>query len=171
MRLFVFLLFLQSFTALNTFGQGARKTNSKAGLLTGYQYRLSRDSYTSFKYSRVYSSADGEFITTYKIFHPANGRYVYTVIATHNKIEQTVKVLIKDTSGGIFSRVNDESTDYETPSLSPFGIRGDVALLAGDKVPNQLAVKFVNAKYENVKVLSVAGSRDNNDFVFYILEK
>lgn len=139
--------------------------------MTGYQYTLSRNSYTPFKYSRAYSSADGEFITTYSIFHPVNGKHVYTATATHNKIEKTVKVLIKDTSGGMFSRVNDESTDYEIPSLSPFGIRGDVALIAGDKVPNQLAVKFVNSKYENVKVSSVAGSRDNNDFIFYILDK
>lgn len=67
--------------------------------------------------------------------------------------------------------MNQEETTYENPTLEPFGFRGDVGLLGGNKIPNQLAVKFSNSKFEYVLVQSVLGSCHNNDFEFFVLER
>lgn len=139
--------------------------------MTGYQYLLSTNNFISFKYSRTFSTSGDTFITKYKIYHPTKGTYILTITATHYKNEKKVEVVIEDTNGGIFSEINKEETAYETPTLDVFGFRGSVGALGGEKVPNQLAVKFTSARFENVKVASVLGSHENNDFEFFVLDQ
>ena len=84
--------------------------------------------------------------------------------------EKKVEVITEEADGGIFAQLNKEETTYDVPSLEVFGFRGNVGLLGGKKVPNQLAVKFSSSKLEYIKVLSVLGSNYNNDFEFFVLD-
>lgn len=140
---------------------------------TGYAYLLSSNEYVPLKYTRAYSGSGNEFVTKYTIYHPKKGYAWMTVTATHNKTDKSVNVSIDDTNDGIFSHIHDEKTTYETPSLQPFGFRGSVGALGGKRTPNQLMVKFVSNKYENVKVVHVWGSdvSDFNNTYFFILDE
>lgn len=139
---------------------------------TGYLYDLEYDDNYPFQYSRSYSEDSDTFVTTYKIYHATKGHHAVTVIATHYKSEKRVKVDIEDAGGGIFAHINDEETNYEEPSLEPFGFRGAVGALGGNRVPNQLMVKFVSSKFENVKVVHVNSTEPGtNNFQFYVLDE
>jgi len=140
---------------------------------TGYAYILSSDEYIAIKYTRSYSGSGDEFLTKYVIFHPTKGYAWMTVTATHNKSSKTIKVGIDDTNESIFSHINDEETNYETASLAPFGFRGDVGVLGGKRVPNQLMVKFASGKFENVKVVHVLGSEKSEfeNTMYFILDE
>ena len=171
MRKIILVLTIGLLATFITYGQTIKKTTSTQTLMTGYQYLMSTDNFTSFKYSRTFSTSGENFITKYKIYHPIKGTYILTITATHFKNDKKVEVVIEDTKGGIFSEINKEQTTYETPSMSTFGFRGSVGALGGKKVPNQLAVKFTSEKFENVKIASVLGSHENNDFEFFVLDK
>lgn len=140
---------------------------------TGYAYVLNSDDYVTIKYTRAYSGSSDEFVTKYTIYHPTKGYAWITVTATHNRADKTVKISVDDTNEGIFSHINDEETTYETPSLEVFGFRGSVGALAGKRVPNQLMVKFVSNKFENVKVVHVLGSEksDFNNTMYFVLDE
>lgn len=140
---------------------------------TGYAYVLNSDDYVTIKYTRAYSGSGDEFVTKYTIYHPTKGYAWITVTATHNRADKTVKISVDDTNEGIFSHINDEETTYETPSLEAFGFRGSVGALAGKRVPNQLMVKFVSNKFENVKVVHVLGSEksDFNNTMYFVLDE
>lgn len=140
---------------------------------TGYAYVLNSDDYVAVKYTRAYSGSGDEFVTKYTIYHPTKGYAWITVTATHNQANKTVKISVDDTNEGIFSHINDEETTYETPSLEAFGFRGTVGALAGKRVPNQLMVKFVSNKFENVKVVHVLGSEksDFNNTIYFVLDE
>ena len=140
---------------------------------TGYAYVLNSDDYVTIKYTREYSGSGDEFVTKYTIYHPTKGYAWITVTATHNRADKTVKISVDDTNEGIFSHINDEETTYETPSLEAFGFRGSVGALAGKRVPNQLMVKFVSNKFENVKVVHVLGSEksDFNNTMYFVLDE
>lgn len=139
---------------------------------TGYEYDLNTDDYYPFKYTREYKEEGDTFITIYKIYHPTKGHHAFTVTATHYKSEKKVKVDVEDAGGGIFAHINDEETTYETPSMEPFGFRGTVGALGGNRVPNQLMVKFVSNKYENVKVVHINASEPGtSNFYFYVLDE
>lgn len=141
--------------------------------LSGSLYLLSSNKYVPLKYTRTYRTSGDEFLTKYTIYHPKKGYAWMTVTATHNKIDKSVKVSVEDTNDGIFSQIHDEETIYETPTMEPFGFRGNVGALAGKRTPNQLMVKFVSNKYENVKVVHVWGS-DVSDFentYFFVLDE
>lgn len=165
-NIFVFAVFitLVFLLGLSSFGQTFYK---------GVTYVLSADDYVSIKYTRTFSGASFEFITKYTIYHPTKGYAWMTVTATHNRTDRTVKVSIDDTNEGIFSHINDEETTYENPSLEPFGFRGDIGVLLGKRVPNQLMVKFASNKFENLKVVHVLGSEksDVNNRMFFILDE
>lgn len=139
---------------------------------TGYQYVLNSDDYISFKYTREYKTDGENYLTIYKIYHPKKGHHAFTITATHYKADKKVKVDVEDAGGGIFAHINSEETTYETPSLEPFGFRGSVGALGGKRVPNQLMVKFVSNKFENVKVVHVnATEPGTNNFYFYVLDE
>ena len=140
---------------------------------TGYAYVLNSDDYVAVKYTRAYSGSGNEFVTKYTIYHPTKGYAWITVLATHNIANKTVKISVDDTNEGIFSHINDEETTYETPSLEAFGFRGSVGALAGKRVPNQLMVRFVSNKFENVKVVHVLGSEkaDFNNTMYFVLDE
>lgn len=149
MRKFILTLTVGFLTTFMTYGQASKKVATSQVLMTGYQYLMSKNDFTSFKYSRILSAFGDNFITKYKIYHPVTGKYFLTITATHYKSEKKVEVVVEDANGGIFSDINKEETTYEIPTLAPFGFRGAVGGLGGKKVPNQLAVKFTNAKFEN----------------------
>jgi len=151
------------FTVTLSFGQ-------KKIYLTGYQFLTSTGQYTSFKYTREYSGSGDEFLTTYTIYHPAKGTPSVIIKATHNVSQKKITVTVEDANGGMFAHINTEEKTYTTPSLEPFGIGGAVRMLGGDNVPNQLMVKFVSSKYENIKVCHIAGSHENSDFEFFVLD-
>lgn len=139
---------------------------------TGYQYVVNDDDYYSFKYTREYKEEGNIYTTIYKIYHPTKGHHAITVTAVHNKSEKKVKVDIENAGGGIFAHINDEETTYETASMEPFGFRGSVGALGGNRVPNQLMVKFVSSKYENVKVVHVNATEPaTSNFIFYVLDE
>ena len=156
--------------AMTAFGQTAKKSNSQA-FLTGYQYLMSSDNFTSFKYTRTYNTSDGNFITTYNIYHPTKGYHKLTITATHYPQDKKVVVITEDAGGGIFAKMGSEETTYETASSEPFGFRGSVGALGGRRVPNQLKIEFTSTKFENIKVDQVMGSHKNNDFEFFILDE
>jgi hypothetical protein len=171
MRKIILALTIGLVATFIAYGQSAKKTTTGQTLMTGYQYLMSTDNFTSFKYSRTYSTSGDNFITKYKIYHPIKGTYILTITATHYKDDKKVEVVIEDANGGIFSEINKEETTYEAPSMAMFGFRGSVGELGGTKVPNQLAVKFTSSKFENVKVVSVLGSHENDDFEFFVLDQ
>jgi len=139
---------------------------------TGYEYDLNTDDYYPFKYTREYKEEGDVFKTIYKIYHPTKGHHAFTVTATHYKSEKKVKVDVEDAGGGIFAHINDEETTYETPSMEAFGYRGTVGALGGNRVPNQLMVKFVSNKYQNVKVVHINASEPGtSNFYFYVLDE
>lgn len=139
---------------------------------TGYQYVLSSNDFISFKYTREYKTVGEQYVTIYKIYHPTKGYHAFTVTATHIKSDKKVKVDVEDAGGGVFAHINSEETTYKTPSLEPFGFRGDVGALGGKRVPNQLMVKFASNKYDNVKVVHVnATEPGSNNFYFYVLDE
>lgn len=139
---------------------------------TGYEYDLNTDDYYPFKYTREYKEDGDVYKTIYKIYHPTKGHHAFTVTATHFKSEKKVKVDVEDAGGGIFAHINDEETTYETPSMEAFGFRGTVGAMGGDRVPNQLMVKFVSNKYENVKVVHINASEPGtSNFFFYVLDE
>lgn len=139
---------------------------------TGYQYVLNDDEFYAFKYTREYQEEGDVYKTIYKIYHPTKGYHTITITATHYKSDKKVVVEVEDANGGIFASMNKEETTYETPSLDAFGFRGAVGGLGGKRVPNQLMVKFVSYKYENVKVVHVNGTEPGtSNFIFYVLDE
>lgn len=142
--------------------------------LTGLVYDLKSDDYYSIKYNRKYSGTDNEFVTKYTIYHPTKGYAWMTVTATHDKMKKEIKVSVDDTNEGIFSHINDEEIKYDSASIEPIGSRGMAGVLGGKRIPNQITVKFVSAKYENVKVVHIMGSAKSefsNAYYFILDEK
>lgn len=163
---------IYALTVILTFLTMFQNESFAQNILYGYQYNLNTDENTKFKYTRDYSESGDEYVTTYKIYHPTKGYHAITVTATHKKAEKKVIVKVEYATGGIFSDICTEETTYEEPSIKPFGFRGAVGAIGGNRVPNQLKVKFVSTKYENVKVLHVNGTvTGRSDFTFYVLDE
>lgn len=139
---------------------------------TGYEYDIDTDDYYPFKYTREYKEDGDIYKTIYKIYHPTKGHHAFTVTAIHYKSEKKVTVDVEDAGGGIFAHINKEETTYETPSMEAFGFRGTVGALGGNRVPNQLMVKFVSNKFQNVKVVHInATEPGSSKFYFYVLDE
>jgi len=51
--------------------------------------------------------------------------------------------------------------------MSGFGFKGADQILAGNRVPNQLAVKFLNKSFTYVKVIDVLGYHGNDGAEYY----
>jgi hypothetical protein len=97
-------------------------------------YVMNIDDYVSFKYTRSYSTSGNNFVTTYQVYSPTNGRLYQIITATHIVSESKIVVDIKDANGGIFAHINKEQTTYDTPTLEAFGFRGSAGMLS-DRVP------------------------------------
>lgn len=140
--------------------------------LYGYQYDMNTDNYTKFEYTRSFSGSGDEYTTTYNIYHPTKGYHAVTVTAIHKVSEKKIIVNVRFATGGLLSDICTEETTYDIPALEPFGFRGLIAEFGGSRVPNQLMVKFVSTKYENVKVMHVNGSiPSESEFIFYVLDE
>ena len=137
---------------------------------TGYQYTVNSDEVIKFKYTREYIEEEDLYTTIYKIYDLDKGKHAITVTAVHYKPEKRVVVEVEDASGGFFSDMNKEETTYEEPSSEPFGFRGSIGALIGKKVPNQLKVKFVSEKYENIKVMDIMSLREYGTYQFLVLD-
>ena len=148
------------------FGQKKKTVDIK---LSGREYVLSEDEYVPFKYTRNFSAVGNDFVTTYEIYNPRTGRLFQIIKATHFISVKKIVVDIQDANGGIFAHINTEETTYNVPSLEPFGFRGSAGALGGNRVPNQLMVKFTNSKFQYIKVVNInatpSGSRDYYNYV------
>ncbi|WP_310393755.1 energy transducer TonB [Hymenobacter sp.] len=150
------------------YGQAAHK---KAIIFsTGYQYLTRTSQLTPFRYTRSFRGTGPLFTTVYKLYHPTKGTPFLTITAKHDKPAQTVVVEVADTQGSIFSQINQEETTYEGTPVTGFGFRGAVGGLFGKRIPNQLGLQFTSRRAEQVKVLSVLGEHEGNDFEFFTLE-
>ena len=83
-----------------------------------------------------------------------------------------VAVSIDRAGGGAFAHEKDDTVTYDIPSLKPFGIRGGWGEIGGSRIPDELRVMFVSAKYENVKLGSVdATMGGSTDLIFFTLDQ
>ena len=136
---------------------------------TGYQYSVNSDAYYPFKYTREYEESRDIYTTVYKIYHPTKDRHIITITAVHNKPNKEVKVDIEIPGGGILAHIRSEEISYEVASIEPFGRRGSLGVLGGDRVPNQLMVRFVSNSFENIKVFHIYGTEPgSSNQVFYV---
>lgn len=159
------------FASLIIYGQYTITTVRNPNIMTGYKYLTRTNHFTSFRYTRSYSISGDNFQTVYRLFHPRRGTQIFTIIATHYKSDQKVEVVTESVIDKVSEEINKEKTNYVIPSLAKFGFRGSVGTLRRKKIPDQLAVKFESAKFENVKVVNVLGSKKNNDYEFFILDE
>ena len=137
---------------------------------TGYQYSVNHDAYYEFKYTREYEEGRDTYTTVYKIYHPTKGRHIITITAVHNKPNKKIKVDIETPGGGILARIRSEEISYEVASIEPFGRRGTLGVLGGNRVPNHLMVRFVSHRYENIKVFHIYGTEPGSaNPIFYVL--
>jgi len=142
----------------NAFSQ--TKTKYKGYFCTGVNKN------SPFTYTREYKKDSGNFVTLYKISTAQNGYYL-DITATHYKAEKKVVVVIDDvyTKGTPFysGPVRTQEIYYDAPALKLFGTQGIVkqSMDGQNALPNELALKFTNNKYDYVKVASIAKGVDN----------
>jgi hypothetical protein len=156
---FLILSFVFTFSQ-QTFGQRGYKQIFSANGNAAYKLR----------FTKTYSHSGDTYVTFYKIYSLTDSRPSIYIKATHIKSNKHIVVDVEEAGGGIFSHLNTEETDYDTPSLKLFGIAGDFQMLAGDSAPNQLAIKFSDKSFTYVNVLSVNGTYSGFDgFIFWVL--
>lgn len=164
LRIFFLLIAMSAISLSFTYEQ-------KQVMYKGYQYNVNDDEFYAFKYTRTYTTSNDGYLTVYKIYNPKNGRIVITVNARHILSEKKIVVEVKNPNGGIFSDVCKEETSYTSASLKPFGFRGATGAF-GNRIPNQLMVKFASNKFQNVKVVHVNGTEaGSNNLLFYVLDE
>jgi hypothetical protein len=140
--------------------------------LRGYQYVLNSDKIYAFDYTRNFKKVGNKYLTIYNIYDPSNRKHLYVITATHTKEDKHVSIDVNEANNSVFANLNTEETNYENFSLKSFGFRGSIGELGGDKVPNQIEVKFASTNYDYVKVVNVNGtSPGTNDFIFFILDR
>ncbi|KQS36181.1 hypothetical protein [Pedobacter sp. Leaf194] len=133
---------------------------------TGFIYVTDTDSRIPFKYKVAYSTDEnGNYLSKYKVL--IYGDYKFDVIAKHIKSENKVIVEVHQAGGGILSLVSKQETTYSTPSTSGFGSKGVGQILGGNRVPNQIAVKFLAKSFAYVKVIDVLGYHGNDGAEYY----
>jgi hypothetical protein len=128
----------------------------------GYLYTFQTGEKEWFEYTASTVYLNGEYLTVYEIFKPGSRKNRYTITAAHFKDSKTVTVMIKDEEYLLSEMDGSEHVIYDEPSMKPFGIRGDLSLLA-HSAPNQLAVQFISNRFEYVRVLSFLGSPSSSD--------
>ena len=96
------------------------------------------------------------------------------VTATHYKSEKKVVVSIDDvTVPSEYGHLSTQEITYEEPSLKMFGRQGDFKAMfdAQNVLPNEIAVKFVSGKFENVQVVHIAKNPSQETSKWYILDE
>jgi hypothetical protein len=146
---------------------GTKKT-VKSVLYKGALYSLDNKHKQGMLYTRSYTKAGKQvFVTTYKIYNAEHKQNVAIVTATHNKAKKTIEVSVRDMAAPGAPVVNVEKTGYETPYMGLFGSGGKVGAIGNatsrGTSPSQLAVKFASKKYDQVKVVSVAGAHEQTN--------
>lgn len=149
----------------NTFSQTTTK-------FTGY-FCTGVNEFSPFKYTREYKKeGDGVFITLYKIYSSTNGYYL-NIKATHYKSEKRIVVDIDDITVKEFGHISTQEITYDEPSLKMFGRQGafKAKFDAQNVLPNELAIKFVSTKYENIKVVNIVKDSQMNSTKWYVLDE
>jgi TonB family protein len=149
---------------------GQARHQSPLVFRTGSQYLTHTGRSTAFRYTRTFRATGPVFTTVYKLYHPTRGTHFLTIAAAHDKAAKKVVVEVADMQGSIFSQINQEETTYEGAPVTGFGFRGAVGGLFGNRIPDQLGLQFTSRRAEQVKVLSVLGAHEGNDFEFFTLE-
>lgn len=130
--------------------------------------------FSPIKYTREYKQEGSDkFITIYKISSARNGYYL-NISATHYKSEKKVVVEIYDvTVPKEYGHISTQEVEYEEPSLKMFGRQGSFKAMFDNQnvLPNEIAVKFVSGKYENVKIVHIAKDTGMNSTKWYVLDE
>jgi hypothetical protein len=136
----------------------------------GYLYTLETGLKETFQYSISTAFSNGTFQTIYKLFKPGTTKARYTITASHFKIDKKMVVEVNDEQYLLSVMNGKEEVTYDTETLQPFGIRGNMAIF--DKsAPNQLSVQFVSGRFEYVRVINFLGSYSDNIFQFFLFNK
>lgn len=158
-----------SLLLLGTFGFAQTATKYTGYFCTG----ATGNDLSPFKYTREYKNeGDGVFVTLYKIYSPTNGYYL-NIKATHYKSEKRIVVDIDDITVKQYGHISTQEYSYDEPSLKMFGRQGafKAQFDAQNVLPNELALKFVSGKYENVKVVHIVKDDQMNSTKWYILDE
>jgi hypothetical protein len=134
---------------------------------TGYLYTQQTGSKAVFQYSITTRFANGAFQTIYKLYKQGASKNRYTITASHFKVDKKIVVEVNDEQYLLSVMNGREEVEYETETLQPFGIRGDMGIL--DKsAPSQLAIQFVSSRFEYVRVIDFLGSTSDGIFQTFV---
>lgn len=158
----------------------AKKRKSKKKVVTlskGSLYDVVSKNKKPYFFTKKYSKTSKYiFNTTYSIYNTEK-KITNMVIAVHNKQKHSVSVTVKDLTQEGFPVLNVENTNYENPFLGRFGSVGKVGAIgkakAVNNTPSQLMVRFVNKKYDYLKVISIANAHENSgqDLQVFVLDE
>ncbi len=162
-----YLVLLLPLICLFTLPSGITKNNGT--FFIGYQLNAKTGVSYKINYTKSYEEVGLTYTTIYKLFNRVKGTHEMTVTAVHDKNAKKIKVTVNDPSSGIFGVNHTEEYTYQEPENGLFGIGGAAKTLGGSKIPNQLSLKFVSNKYENVLVYEVLYSPE--DFEWFILQE
>lgn len=128
--------------------------------------------FSPIQYTREYKEEGDKYITIYKIYSSRNGYYL-NITATHYKSEKRVVVDIDDITVKVGGHISTQEVSYDEPSMKMFGRQGafKAQFDAQNVLPNEIAVKFVSSKYENVKVVHIAKDTGMNSTKWYVLDE
>jgi hypothetical protein len=155
-------------TVFIIFSQGYSQTTK----YTGY-FCTGVNEFSPFKYSREYKNEnDTTYVTLYKIYSPTDGYYL-NIKATHYTTKKQVVVDIDDISIKVGGHISTQEIFYEEPSLKMFGRQGSfkASFDAQNVLPNELALKFLSEKYQNIKVVYVVKDNSFNATKWYVLDE
>lgn len=155
-----------------------RKNKNKTIMLSnGSLYDVVSKNKTPYYFTKKYSKTSKfVFNTTYSIYN-SEKKATNIVIAVHNKLKHSVSVSVKDLNQDGFPILNVENTRYESPYMGRFGSVGKVGAIGKAKAvsntPSQLMVKFVNKRYDYVKVISIANAHEDSgqDLQVFVLDE
>lgn len=137
-----------------------------------YMYRLNTGTKTKLLYEKTQNTPTAWIhTTTYKIINPKSSEHIITIRLTHFEKDNLIQVRTSWVKGGVLSEVNEQQINYQNKSLKPFGIVGDVKLLGGNSVPNQLMLQFDNDRFESVSIIENLGFSENSDFIYFLFNK
>ncbi len=130
------------------------------------------DEYKVLEYTREYKESGDTFITFYKIYSSRYGHYL-NITATHYKSEKKIVVSIDDITVKVGGHISTQEITYEEPSLKMFGRQGSFKARfdAQNLLPNDLALKFVSKKFENIKVLQIVKDSNLDSMKWYLLDQ
>jgi len=153
------------------------KKKARPVLYNGYRYYLDSKERKPFSYTRTYNkSSRSVFVTTYRLYDKQK-QNTTVITATHDKAKKSITVSVRDLTISGWPVENMERTSYDVPYMGLLGSGGKVGAIGNatsrSVSPNQLAVKFAGKKYEQVKVVYIAGAHEqtNVGLSVYILDE